>query len=572
MEPTAREQDLFLTCSAHLEQALLPRLSATGRLRLGLTCKAFQEWIRSTPLSLWQASSGPAEVCCKLSATSWPSLTSVASQDAPIDATAGFLSSLSSTERLVAALQSSLTARHNVSANSHVRREAVPIPEQLTGRLHQHFEWVSLKCSEVALSCCGQWAAVVLEAEQKCWFHHKERDHLRLPFGIKTFELVLYSILNGWQQQASFNTGSSAPIMQWGPSKPVLSVALLPRVRIRLWGFYDCVHMAPELSAAFVYDAGADEELSAGPHVSESIQRLERVKTRNMIWSPDCRLLMVYKQWTGLHVQGCLELLDVAGDCVLARSEVLRDVDSWNTFAGVAWHPSSKAIIVSHDMQLRKAVSFREAGIISSTLPTPLHPFCDGPVFSPDGRLLLTVWDEADEVQSLGRHPVLSCSVDELQVTFAKVDISCRFDRSKWYHWDDPIMQWLPDSTGLLVKPPLCGSVVHLPCMTLDYRIEGQAHISPTGRHCVGASLLREVSGRQNLIVIDMECGAQMWSSATARPTCGSQLGCHALLTSDEAELCRECHGWLPSGLGIVCSTSKRKQLAQPCIHVYYFA
>ena len=119
----------------------------------------------------------------------------------------------------------------------------MPNPDQLTGRLHQHFEWVSLNCSEVALSGCGQWAAVVLEAKQRCTLKYTEQTSLRLPpIIIRTYELVLYSILEGWQQQASFYTGSSAPIMQWGPSHPVLSVALRPRVRGRYGGeVYDFV-------------------------------------------------------------------------------------------------------------------------------------------------------------------------------------------------------------------------------------------------------------------------------------------------------------------------------------------
>ena len=171
------------------------------------------------------------------------------SQDAPIDATAGFLSSLTSTEQLLAALLSSLTARHNIVANSYVRKEAVSIPDQPTGRLHQHFEWVSLNCSEVAFSCCGQWAAVVLEAKQRCTLNSKfkKQKSLRLPMDIRTYELVLYSILEGWQQQASFYIGTSAPIMQWGRSAPVLSVALLPRVRFLFrGGIQDCVHLASE--------------------------------------------------------------------------------------------------------------------------------------------------------------------------------------------------------------------------------------------------------------------------------------------------------------------------------------
>ena len=70
MAPAARGQDLFLAYSSQLEQTLRPCLSADDRL--GLTCKALHKWILGTPLSLWQAGFGQFELCCNLSATSWP--------------------------------------------------------------------------------------------------------------------------------------------------------------------------------------------------------------------------------------------------------------------------------------------------------------------------------------------------------------------------------------------------------------------------------------------------------------------------------------------------------------------
>ena len=306
----------------------------------------------------------PTGLCCKLFASVWPQLTLATFQDAPIDATAGFVSRLTSTEQLLEALQSSLTARHNIAANARARIEAVPFPDQLIGRLHKHFEWLSLRCSEAAFSCCGQRAAVVLEAKQKCTLNRDEQKSLRLPTDIQTYELVLYSISQGWQQQTSFYTGSSAPVMKWGPSDPTLSVALLPRVRqyIGVEGEeYDCVHLASEHSAAFVYDADVDEELSAGCTLSESVRYMDKVESRHMIWSPDCQLLMLYAQWGGSPAEGCLELLDVAGDCMLAWSETLCGVGAWLIFVAAAWHPSSNAIILSHEMQLQESHAFKEA-------------------------------------------------------------------------------------------------------------------------------------------------------------------------------------------------------------------
>ena len=47
-------QQLFLASSEVLQHVLLPCLSATDLLRLGLTCKPLLSWVISTPPSLWQ--------------------------------------------------------------------------------------------------------------------------------------------------------------------------------------------------------------------------------------------------------------------------------------------------------------------------------------------------------------------------------------------------------------------------------------------------------------------------------------------------------------------------------------
>ena len=64
-----------------------------------------------------------------------------------------------------------------------------------------------------------------------------------------------------------------------------------------------------------------------------------------MVWSPDCQLLMIYVQPSGSRVLGCLELLDIAGDYLLAWSEIFVRPDEWYADVIAAWHPSSAAII-----------------------------------------------------------------------------------------------------------------------------------------------------------------------------------------------------------------------------------
>ena len=300
-----------------------------------------------------------------------------------------------------------------------------------------------------------------------------------------------------------------------------------------------------------MYDAEADKELSAGPTVSESIQYLEKVLTRHMIWSPDCQLLLVYVQRAGSRVEGCLELLDVAGDCMLARSETLCGMDEWHTHVVAAWHPSSAAIILNYDMQLQQPSSFQEAGIIIGNLPAPLHPFRHSPGFSPDGQHVLTVWGEDGDTEFHERYTVLSSNFDGHKVHLAAVDISPFDPRPRgsqyWSERDDPTLQWLPGGTGLLVKMPFDSGwssyVIHFAagpetCTTLAHVFEGDSLSSPTGRHVVDASSAWLGRRNMHLDIIDMKTGIQRWSSATSRPSRGhaSQLGSpSALLASNES-------------------------------------
>ena len=48
---------LFMASVVQLQEVLLPRLSATDLLRLGLSCKALLAWVLSTPPAYWQVSS-----------------------------------------------------------------------------------------------------------------------------------------------------------------------------------------------------------------------------------------------------------------------------------------------------------------------------------------------------------------------------------------------------------------------------------------------------------------------------------------------------------------------------------
>ena len=157
-------------------------------------------------------------------------------QDAPCDATPGYMKSLASTQQVLTAIQKGHTARHNILTNSNpVRVETVQLPDQRATAPQQHYAWFRLRCSHVTFSSWGNWAAANLEGEQRCSLTFSEQQQQRLPFRLVASEVVLYSMTaTGFQQRASFDLGCSEAVIAWSQSGPHLSIAQIPWCRLDL--------------------------------------------------------------------------------------------------------------------------------------------------------------------------------------------------------------------------------------------------------------------------------------------------------------------------------------------------
>ena len=116
----------------------------------------------------------------------------------------------------------------------------------------QGHEWKALSCKETAFSSCGNWLAVVLTGIQ---FDCRPNPPDRWCF---VYEVVLYSVAEGFHQHARFSTGSSCPVVRWADAAPRLSVALAP--------VYTTHEVPSDLPAAVIIDAPAGVVLhSLGP-------------------------------------------------------------------------------------------------------------------------------------------------------------------------------------------------------------------------------------------------------------------------------------------------------------------
>ena len=136
-------------------------------------------------------------------------------------------------QQVLSALQKAHTAKHNIGTNSPpVRLDTMQLPDQRAKAPLQRFRWTSLQCSHATFSSCGRWAAVCLTGEQQR--HYKSILGRRLVKMITASQVVLYSTTGGFQQQASFCTGTSTPAIAWSGAAAHLSIALHPRCRCKI--------------------------------------------------------------------------------------------------------------------------------------------------------------------------------------------------------------------------------------------------------------------------------------------------------------------------------------------------
>ena len=356
------------------------------------------------------------------------------------------------------ALRRAHTAKQRLLSNLPARVETIPLPDLQASLAVKHYKGEPLECMVASFDCSGRWLALVLGSRQYCSLAQQEQEQLRLPFDHCTYAVLLYSTIDGFQEQARFNTASCKPCLQWHQAVPHLGLALQPRLRDRLrlsptdevWDELDC---SPEHPAAFIWDAGAGAVHRAlGQEAAAAVRELDKCALQDLLWSPtNCRFLMVYGQWHEVGPcndasTGHLTILDLLEDRVAARAELVgtrEDLES--DFHAVAWHPHHLGFVLSAGVCLRQEDCFRQAGFALGTLPEGLH---NSSGFSHDAGHLVAVYLDEDMYGAHSEipdsHLLVKCSVEGQQICLVReTELPPVCD-----------VQWVPSSFSLLLTVP----------------------------------------------------------------------------------------------------------------------
>ena len=456
-----------------------------------------------------------------------------------------------------------------------LRPPAVQLPDQSRNPPAESYKWRYLSCREAAFSPCGRWLAVVLEGRQRCTV---PQPHPPLSRHITLYEVAICSTSEGYQQQASFCTGSAEPVIHWSTvHSHHLGIAQLQ---------HRCAQPYPPTvqAAAFVVDALTGAVLPfMCPDTSETAQHAADMHKCDIAWAPDHSCLLVYGQRAsgstlGL-VRGYLLMAVALGDHWWGRTLFFRpegaDMKLWPT---PLWHPSSPSIVLDWGARYQDGLMDPDSdsdsefeggsGIIVGMLP---RPFCIDPAgFSADGRHLVAFRRPAHAGPgACCMQYVLSCTISDVALCFAVV-------HALPDHPPGMDLAWLPSQPALLMHMPsgLPDQVLHVDSKQVQLladRVQPcSQHVSPSGRWFMAQQA-------RSLRIIDLQTGQVQWTSSTAGPDRRPLKGLGHRKQRNEGwdnDVPRSlvCQAWLPSGQGLMCITPGVGVAKAPCLRVVTFA
>ena len=509
-------------------------------------------------------------------------------QDAPRDASAAYLAGLQSTAALLTALQQGYIARQNILANAQpCQLETLWLPDQSRNDPNPGLEWHILNCQQVQFSHNGIYMAIELagmqfapEEEGMCQEAPDEDYQTWIQ------ELVLYRT-SGFQQLACISFGTADPIIHWTCSGE-LCVAQRPErscTHMSALTLSDAASAAPEPTAiealAFAWDAGSRAVTRRLPSdVCPEFQSLPKDGWRNMAWSASGRYLLMHEQHASgsnaEQVMGWLSICNVtAGNLpVQCRVPVFTSVR-----CSASWHPGLHGLIFTHTKRQTHVSSLQEAGFAAGALPDGLLMHQAG--FSSDARYLIAETPRTSTPWESMYH-VLRCSISGLRITF---DFVQRLDCISDPGWQACKLHWLPSTYSLFIQyregmHASCEHMVHqvnpANAVRSEVSVSSFAFLSPSSSWFLqqlpfGVSIHETGTGME--VWQSMSSDPQWPARRTSSRECkmfGLQIGCD-IHRQDTFELC----GWLPSGLGFLCSTSQctyTRDCRPPALHVYRFA
>ena len=374
--------------------------------------------------------------------------------------------------------------------------------------------------------------------------------------------MVLHSSSEGFPEIVRFFTGLIEPVIQWSPAA-LLCMSQLPNDATREPPDPSLVQQPSVDSAVFVWDPRYGAVVSRlDSEASAALCKLGEGHFVTTSWSPSCQYLLVHGvklEYARPH-PGWLALVDFVQGTVnpstVGYSELIfpiRSTLSEHTQM-IVWHPSS-AIVLQADITLADTAAIHQAGVATGVLPT--HFNVDPIGFSADGKYLVATSYET-QAPPLGPRNcfLLSCSIEGLQPRFQVVHAL------KDMHGVDDLrmVSWLPRSSTLLMhfkcQNGTFRSLLHMCGLDRDTAhaaLGAPAYdtFSPSGRFFI----LQSQDDSRAIQVADVTSGVLCWDAAMSDPRwpnldwtkllqaqCSSSSGLHGLH--------RECHGWMPSGLG----------------------
>lgn len=545
-------------------------------------------------------------------ASHWTDLTaSVDPQELPGDAAVAHLASLASTPLMLKAVQGAYQARQRIVINSRpVEVETVWLYDQRNGpQPPPGFVLRQSGCLLVEHSPCGSFMGVVLEgALVNPGIKHKGRSTR-----MEVYHVVVYSTSGGMRELARFYTGNLWPTIQWSPSGH-LCVAQLLRGKFKPSRDAPCCQLygaglVQELftqSAAFVWDPKTAQIIQS---LSSDTSSALRVQGRGCIvipvWSPSCQYMLV----TGDPDQGETEhdgrrrgwllIADMSQGRIVAQCQtsMMPDFPIDCLFSAVWWHPSSKGLIFRCDVWLQDTAPILQAGFALGSLPRLLTMHAAG--FCADATYLVarSTKQQYSPVEVPLPAVLVRCSMEGLHIGLDEGQPLVLQGS-----WNAEYLGWLPGCSTLFMEctvpeSPMVRHVIwqHSACsgrwLPQPYgqdtseddaiAVNGPSQrYSPSGKLFVAA----DVPG---LRIIDVKTCKNCWQAISKHtrlaepsawglrglPDCDPQP--HAFQHVVHFEFC----GWLPTGLGFVCSTwecfhrrEERATCAPPALHCYRFA
>ena len=290
------------------------------------------------------------------------------------------------------------------------------------------------RCTGLNFSPCGQFLACSLFLFGLPFACQKP------PPGFNRHVLALFSTARGFQPCLTIQT--SVPFtLSWSTASSALSLSQLCQYREQATML---AAVAPEHRSsyppAFVVQPGTGlVEHSLSP---ETVQELEAVHKplfdkgwpKRLIFSPSGRFLLAHVTSRPEHGERLssqdvdMLVVDVHTDKLIARSKYTHEPSARGPVP-VAWHPSSRAVVLSGNAALTEAGSMERAGFAVAQLPADCH-LLDGAenAFSPDaGHMLARRSSQAKSPSSLDMVLVsLQLEDGRYQLEVQRVLTNCR--------------------------------------------------------------------------------------------------------------------------------------------------